>query len=712
MEPQQMPQADTNAQDWRSQGGPTGGNTPDHATGAASAHGVQGVAEGVHAGQGLPRQEDPGHVPTVGGHTAHWHTHDGHVPGTWPSPTYGQQRPGTYTPAGTGPLYAASHPTAPFTSTPPAGTVPPAGFQPAGSVPPAGQPGASTHGYTHAPAHQPSPASQGFFASIRDSGLYRSHSRVVGGVCGGLGERFGWDPTLVRGITIVLAFFFVPLVLVYGVVWALLPEQSDGRIHLQELLQGRFDIAHLGQLILIVTGFGGTSTVLSLSFGQWPTWLFGGGFLLVVALTIALLASMTAAKSSPTPVSAHAFTPRGTTSPAPTTPASAPTSAPTSAAASTPVPTPASAPVTAAASVPVPTPTSVPATEPPSGTPPAPTPASTPTPAVTTSIPAPSTPRPNAAPPTAWQAHIPAPQTAPYRPQSAPPAPNPYVTSDGAPIRTAAPVVPVWRGPVQIAPKPRTVSGSANLALTGLIVLILAGCFALMRHFYQLMHTPTATFSSELAAQYFLQVPLIGGGICLVLVGFAIAIASIKDRGAGWLIALSIIGCLIAVPTTLASLPLSQMQSESSDGVLASQSLMTISQNATWENDHMRMSLYTDSANLMLEEAPQGTTKTITYDGGSIDSMVVTYRTGQPVRIVTTSIVNNFLNTSAQKLTRSTEVASNSGAETVVWESPQFSADKGITVVLNVQVHSLHALEVDDTGSPVEPTPESSVENN
>ena len=49
--------------------------------------------------------------------------------------------------------------------------------------------------------------------------LYRSRQdRMIGGVCGGLGEYFGIDPTLVRILFIFGAFLGIPgaLVLVYG----------------------------------------------------------------------------------------------------------------------------------------------------------------------------------------------------------------------------------------------------------------------------------------------------------------------------------------------------------------------------------------------------------------------------------------------------------------------------------------------------------------
>jgi phage shock protein C len=59
--------------------------------------------------------------------------------------------------------------------------------------------------------------------------LYRSREdRMIGGVCGGLGEYFGIDPTLVRVLFIFGAFMGVPgaLALVYLVMLILVPQEQ------------------------------------------------------------------------------------------------------------------------------------------------------------------------------------------------------------------------------------------------------------------------------------------------------------------------------------------------------------------------------------------------------------------------------------------------------------------------------------------------------
>ncbi len=57
--------------------------------------------------------------------------------------------------------------------------------------------------------------------------LYRSRSRMIGGVCGGLAEYFNIDPTLVRVIAALLFFTpLVPAIICYLVAWMIIPERA------------------------------------------------------------------------------------------------------------------------------------------------------------------------------------------------------------------------------------------------------------------------------------------------------------------------------------------------------------------------------------------------------------------------------------------------------------------------------------------------------
>ena len=67
----------------------------------------------------------------------------------------------------------------------------------------------------HYDEYPSSPNPKRFYRSREDS--------IIGGVCGGLAERFGWEPTLVRVGTIVLALFGGPAILAYIIAWIIVP---------------------------------------------------------------------------------------------------------------------------------------------------------------------------------------------------------------------------------------------------------------------------------------------------------------------------------------------------------------------------------------------------------------------------------------------------------------------------------------------------------
>ena len=52
-------------------------------------------------------------------------------------------------------------------------------------------------------------------------------NRKIGGVCGGIAEYFGIDPTLVRVITLVLFFAIGSGLLLYLIAWLIIPGCDD-----------------------------------------------------------------------------------------------------------------------------------------------------------------------------------------------------------------------------------------------------------------------------------------------------------------------------------------------------------------------------------------------------------------------------------------------------------------------------------------------------
>jgi len=60
--------------------------------------------------------------------------------------------------------------------------------------------------------------------------LYRStNDRMIGGVCGGLGEYLGIDPTVIRLIFVLIALTGGAGVLIYLIMFLVVPEASDGQ---------------------------------------------------------------------------------------------------------------------------------------------------------------------------------------------------------------------------------------------------------------------------------------------------------------------------------------------------------------------------------------------------------------------------------------------------------------------------------------------------
>ena len=51
-------------------------------------------------------------------------------------------------------------------------------------------------------------------------------NRMIAGVCGGLAQSLGWDPTLVRVLYVVVSVMSAafPGILVYLVLWVVMPE--------------------------------------------------------------------------------------------------------------------------------------------------------------------------------------------------------------------------------------------------------------------------------------------------------------------------------------------------------------------------------------------------------------------------------------------------------------------------------------------------------
>lgn len=455
------------------------------------------------------------------------------------------------------------------------------GFTPNNGAFPPGQGGYNTGG--------------GFFASVRRSGWYRPSVRTIGGVCAAISARTGWDLALVRGLSIVAMLIFPPMLAAYGLGWGLLPDQMTGRIHAQELVNGRFESGQVGAILFILMG--STSAFpFSVVIGESPLVPLGTLLVLVVIIVIAVILvrhdrqSVTPTFLGNPPMNMDPNSQPGCSSSAfgstPMNDAGQPTSDATNVSRT-------GATYSAPVSDTMPTP--------------------------------------------AWAASSPHPtQPAPSYTEGFSQAPNgAYQNSAGAPYQPAYPNVPMNSAPYQapntpmnngvnnwippLAPLVRSVGRRTNLVVTGLVLLAMATTFGLMYYYMDNGSDKMLVFGTKIG--------LIGGGICMLITGLALAIASMRGRKADWLVALSIIGAFLSLPTVLFGIATASEYSADS----ASFDFSTGTQVSDWTES----TVYSSRGRALLDisQAPAGTSKEIVVDSSVTDLEILT-RTDQPVRII------------------------------------------------------------------------------
>lgn len=59
--------------------------------------------------------------------------------------------------------------------------------------------------------------------------LTKSNKKIIAGVCGGIAEWIGWDPTLVRILYVLLSVISAgfPGTIVYILLWVIMPNSDD-----------------------------------------------------------------------------------------------------------------------------------------------------------------------------------------------------------------------------------------------------------------------------------------------------------------------------------------------------------------------------------------------------------------------------------------------------------------------------------------------------
>ena len=462
--------------------------------------------------------------------------------------------------------------------------------------------------WSHGPSdpsgdYQQRPPRNRFFESMRGSGWYRAQPRVIGGVCSGVAARTGWDMSLVRVLT-VLAAFFIPVVpLAYALGWLLLPEAQDGRIHLEEALEGRFDIAVVGGIVLglfslssLIPSVGLIFGGAGIGFGSFFALAIIGGLIGLVYLVVASASSSnkrrgpgapgqygTPQYGTPQYGGQQGASPAGDSAPFGGTTPSASGAGPASPGQASP--------------------------EHPAGYPFYGVPADSPSAAGAPG--AQAGPRPAAARPS--QPHP------GWQPPAGPPKPRQW-TPRPAPTH-----------------RPRTVSARANLAITGLLVLVAAAVFA---GIYMVDKGPAIPFiTAATQSQTIARIIVIGGGVCLIIVGLSLAIAALRDRSAGWLTTLSILGLILALPTAAIGTEAthnaittigSTIQNPASDKTV------------DWTVSSVQGSSPLGTVTLDLSGAPAGTTKSITVSWQAWQNLTIKVAEGQPVQIVCQSSIDSL----------------------------------------------------------------------
>ena len=482
--------------------------------------------------------------------------------------------------------------------------------------------------------------------SLRYSGFFRGEPRVIGGVCQGLAQRYGWDVNSLRIAVVVAALFFPIVCALYALAWVFLPEAKDGRIHVDEMLKGNFDVAIIGAILLAVCGGGTSGIALGIfhAFVWIPLFLVFPVAIVVIAVLLAkprqtgtgpaqgqywsatppAQPSFQAASSSFTPAS-----PQGEETMPDTTPDWRTQGGPTSSDYYSFPPAPPSAAQTTAAQTPVQTP-----------------------PVQTPFTPGESQPQASG-------------QTIP---QSAGKRFAPFAT--------------------QPALRSRVVPRALVLCVYGLVFLALAGTFFLLyRNGYS---TPTQVDRS-------VQIALTGAAACLLIVGIAHLIAALRDRSSVMLTILSVLGMFFAIPALLGGMAYSTTAPLHYSSVAGN-----IDTNADWRSDTIGSSNGSNVINLELDlsHAPDGLTKDITVNSQVIPYANIRVRDGQSIRIVTQKQPITFdLDLSGDQKWRGFD----SNSPTVL-TSPSWKEGQGITVYLNTK-NQLVTLNIDETGSSVDRDP-------
>ena len=120
--------------------------------------------------------------------------------------------------------------------------------------------------------------------------LHRSRTdRVLAGVCGGIAETYGADPTAVRLLAAVIAIFtgVVPMLIIYLIAAVVVPESTDGEASAESVARARIEPGQAGMLFGVVLIVAGVAALANEVFRidwevLWPAALIALGGLVVL----------------------------------------------------------------------------------------------------------------------------------------------------------------------------------------------------------------------------------------------------------------------------------------------------------------------------------------------------------------------------------------------------------------------------------------------
>ena len=467
--------------------------------------------------------------------------------------------------------------------------------------------------------YQQRPPRNSFFDAVRDSGWYRAQERAIGGVCSGIAAHQGWDLSLVRVLMVVATFCMPVVAIAYGLAWLLLPEAADGRIHLEETLEGRFDVAVIGGVFMILAGLSSSLSAVGIVGGLGIGWLQLLALAAGITAVIVVLVSVTRSASGGPQTGTHHTTPQYGNPQYGTPQYGNPQYG-----------TPQQQASAAGASDPFGH--SAPGAKDTGTTMPQQQNAQTPEGFPAYGVPTDSAGSANAARPDGATSATQGTNAGPRPAAARPTQPHPGWTTP-----PSAPRPRQWTPRPMPTHRPRTVSSRVNLAITGLLVLVVAAVFA---GIYMVDKGPVIPFlTGETEGQTIARIITVGGGVCLLIVGFSLAIAALRDRSAGWLTTLSVIGMVMALPTGLVG-----SQASHPTDFLINTHVGAIGNQTTldWTVDKVSGGNPTSATTLDLTGAPVGTTKTITVDWQAWSRLTIQMAEGQPVQIICQSSIDDL----------------------------------------------------------------------